>query len=151
MDLIERLEKTRTETLERFGLGKEELSRRYGTGKWTVREVLHHLADAETVLFDRIRRVISKPGQVIWAFDQDAWARELGYATDRPLSLSRDLYEATRAAVVHYARLHWEGSDRVWFVHSETGLRTLRDELEKVAEHNRHHLEQIRTAVGDDD
>ncbi len=34
------------------------------------------------------------------------------------------------------------------FVHSVTGVRTLKDEMDKVAWHNEHHLGQIRTALG---
>lgn len=146
MDLIDELERTRAETLGRFDLIGPDLDERYAPGKWTVRQILHHLSDAETVLFDRIRRVVSEPRQVIWAFDQDAWAMGLGYE-DRPLDLSRGLYDATRAGVMYYADLHYDGSDDIEFVHSETGVRTLRDELEKVAWHNRHHLEQIERAL----
>jgi hypothetical protein len=146
MSLIDQLEQTRAETLPLFDLPEEWLGRSYGPGKWTVRQILHHLADAETVLFDRIRRVISEPRPVIWAFDQEAWAKALAYET-RPMPLSRDLYAATRAGIVHYARLHYEVSGDREFVHSQTGLRTLRQEFDKVASHNRTHLDQIEAAL----
>ena len=90
MLIVDALESTRRETLERFQLGDPELKRRYAPGKWTIRFLLHHLADAETVLFDRIRRVLSEPRGVVWAFDQDAWARGLNY-DHRPVDLSRKL------------------------------------------------------------
>lgn len=146
MDLIEQLELTKAETLRHFDLNDASLDRRYAPGKWTVRELLHHLCDADTVLFDRIRRVISEPRPVIWAFDQDAWARGLAYS-ERPLPISRDLYAATRAGVIHYADLHYNQNGHLEFVHSETGVRTLKDEFDKVANHNRLHLDQIRTAL----
>jgi len=146
MNLVEELERTRNETLGFFALDDEELERQYGPAKWSVRELLHHLSDAETVLFDRIRRVISERRPVIWAFDQDAWARGLGYS-DRPLELSRDVYRATRDSIVYYVKLHYRASATVEFVHSETGVRTLKDEFEKVALHNEHHLIHIRSAL----
>jgi hypothetical protein len=146
MQLIEQLEQTRIETLEFFEVGERELGLRYGPGKWSVREILHHLCDAETVLFDRIRRVISEPRPVIWAFDPDEWAEHLDY-TNRPLDLSRDIYRATREGVIHYARLHYLTSDKLEFVHSRTGVRTLRNEFDKVADHNLNHLKQVRTAL----
>jgi hypothetical protein len=146
MALIEQLERTKAETLRHFDLSDSALSRRYAPGKWSVRELLHHLCDAETVLFDRIRRVISEPRPVIWAFDQDAWANKLEYS-ERPLPISRNLYEATRAGVIHYAHLHYHQNGHLEFVHSETGVRTLKDEFEKIAHHNQNHLEQIRVAV----
>ena len=146
MDLIAELERTKAETLRHFEADREALAKRYAPGKWDVRYLLHHLADAETVLFDRIRRVLSRPGQVIWAFDQDAWAHGLGYE-ERPLTLSRDLYAATRGSVIYYASRDYESKGALRFVHSETGLRTLADEFEKVAWHNQHHLDQIERAL----
>jgi len=118
----------------------------YGPGKWSVRYLLHHLVDSETVLYYRIRRVISEPRQVIWYYDESAWATALNYA-EVPLALMRPVFESTRAAVIYYAGRHFERDGHLEFVHSLTGLRTLRDEFEKVASHNEHHLSQIRAAL----
>ena len=111
-----------------------------------MRYLLNHLADSETVLFYRIRRVISEPNQVIWVYDQAAWARMLDYSTV-PLDLARNLYSVTRDGVIHHAARHYDGSDAIKFVHSETGLRSLKDEFDKVVSHNDHHLEQIEKAL----
>ena len=146
MDIVTRLEAVRDETLRYFDLDEERLDRSYGPGKWTVRFILHHLADSETVLFDRIRRVLSEPRQVIWAFDQDAWAMGLDYSR-MPLDLSRRIFEAVRAGIVYQARRHYDTSGQREFVHSETGVRTLKAEFDKVAAHNEHHLAQIRLAL----
>ena len=147
MDIVTRLERTRDRTLAYFDLPEEQLALTYGPGKWPVRFILHHLADAETVLYDRIRRVISEPRQVLWAFDQDAWASGLDYSSV-PLDLARRIYESVRAGVVWQARLNYDRSGRREFVHSETGVRTLREEFDKVAAHNEHHLGQIELALG---
>jgi hypothetical protein len=146
MDIVTRLEAARDRTLEYFELSDERLAQTYGSGKWPVRFILHHLADAETVLFDRIRRVISEPRQVLWAFDQDAWAQGLDYSR-MPLELSRRIYDTIRAGVIHQARLHYDSRGHLEFVHSETGIRTLKDEFDKVAWHNEQHLEQIALAL----
>ena len=146
MDIITKLESTRDQTLRYFDLNNEELERTYAPGKWSVRFLLHHLADAEAVLSDRIRRTISEPRQVLWAFDQDKWAAGLDYS-QMPLDLSRRIYEATRAGIIHLAGQHYDRSGHLEFVHSETGLRTLKDEFDKVAAHNQHHLAQIEAAL----
>jgi hypothetical protein len=148
VDIVTRLEAARDRTLEYFKASDQQLARSYAPGKWTVRFILHHLADAETVLFDRIRRVISEPRQVLWAFDQDAWAKGLDYSRV-PLDLSRRMYESVRAGVIYQARQHYDKSGHLAFVHSETGVRTLKDEFDKVAWHNEHHLEQIASALRD--
>ncbi len=146
MEIITRLEETRKRTLEFFDLSKEQLDRIYAPGKWPVRFILHHLADAETVLYDRIRRTISEPRQVLWAFDQDAWANSLDYP-QMPLELSRWMYDSVRARLIYHARLHYEKDGEREYVHSETGVRTLKQEFEKVAWHNQQHLEQIELAL----
>lgn len=146
MDIITRLESARDQTLKCFALSDDQLARSYGPDRWPVRFILHHLADAETVLYDRIRRVISEPKQVLWAFDQDAWAKGLNY-TQAPLNLSCRIYEAVRAGVIYQARVHYEKSGHLEFVHSETGMRTLKAEFDKIASHNEHHLEQIEIAL----
>lgn len=145
-EIVTRLEAARDRTLPYFDLSAEQLARSYAPGKWTVRFILHHLADAETVLFDRIRRTISEPRQVLWAFDQDAWAKGLDYS-GMPLDLSRRIYESVRAGVIYQARLHYDRKGHLEFVHSETGIRTLKNEFDKVAAHNEHHLEQIDSAL----
>lgn len=147
MQLIQDLEVTRDETLRCFTLGEKDLARTYGPGKWSVRFILHHLADSETVLYERIRRVLSEPRQVLWVFDPDAWAKGLDYA-QVPLELSCRVYESARNAIIYHAGLHYEKHGHLEFVHSVTGVRTLKDELDKVATHNAHHLDQIKTALG---
>lgn len=143
---IQHLERTKAETLAHFALDNADLERSYGPGKWTVRYLLNHLADSETVLFYRIRRVISEPRQVIWVYDQDAWAQALDYASV-PLEVAQRNYAAARDGVIHYARRHYQGSEQISFVHSTTGLRTLKDEFDKVVSHNEHHLRQVDLAL----
>ncbi len=146
-DLVRALESTRVQTLGFFKLGEPELSRSYGPGKWSVRFLLHHLADTETVLYERIRRAISEPHPTVNVMDQDAWSRELDYA-GMPLEISRDIYTSVRSAVIHLARLRYETHGHLTFVHSVTGERTVREEFDKVAHHNALHLGHIRAALG---
>ena len=149
MEIVARLETARDRTLACFDKTEEQLARTYAPGKWSARFLLHHLADAETVLYDRIRRTISEPRQVLWAFDQDAWANGLDYAA-MPLDLSRRIYQSARESVIYLARLHYARNGHLEFIHSQTGLRTLKDEFDKVAWHNEHHLQQIDAALASD-
>src|SRR5215210_1203827 len=146
MQLIRDLESTRDETLRYFTLCDADLARTYAPGKWSVRYLLQHLTDSETVLYDRIRRVLSEPRQVIWVYDENAWSKALSYS-ERPLEISRRIYESVRAAMIFYAQPHYEKDGHLEFVHSVTGVRTLKDEFDKTASHNEHHLSQIRRAL----
>src|SRR5687767_16026969 len=149
-ELLRGLEATRDETLQFFELDETDLAKTYGAGKWSVRFLLHHLADAETVLNERIRRVLSEPPQTLMVLDQGAWAKALDYSR-MPLDLSRDVYAAIRKSVIYLARHHYEPRGHLTFVHSTMGPRTLRDELEKVVAHNAKHLSQIRAALAPSD
>lgn len=146
MQLIRDLESTRDETLRYFSLGDDYLARTYGPGKWSVRYILQHLSDSETILYDRIRRVLSEPRQVIWWYDQNAWSRALDYS-DVPSRWHARSTKSVRGAMIFYARLHYEKDDHLEFVHSVTEVRTLKDEFDKTASHNEHHLSQIRRAL----
>lgn len=146
MQLIHDLATTRDETLKYFDLGEEDLERTHGPGKWSVRFLLHHLADSETVLNDRIRRIVSEPRQVLLVYDQDAFAKGLDYQ-QLPLDISRRIYESVRTGIIYLAGLHYEKHGHLEFVHSADGVRTLKQEFDKVAAHNAQHLQQIRTAL----
>jgi hypothetical protein len=61
--------------------------------------------------------------------------------------MARGIYESVRRGIIYYAGLHYELRGNLEFVHSVTGVRTLRDEFDKVASHNAHHLAQIRSAL----
>jgi hypothetical protein len=79
-------------------------------------------------------------------FDPDAWARALDYA-QMPLDVSRDIFASVRRGVIRLAGNHYEARGHLTFVHSTMGVRTLREEFDKVAAHNAKHLAQIRAAL----
>lgn len=146
-ELLKELRQTKIATLKYFDLSERDLQKTYGKGKWSVRELLHHIADAETVLYDRVRRIIaSEHPPVIWAFNQDAWNAGLVYKTF-PLKINKTIFIATRTAVEYLVTEHYEKIGGKEFIHSETGLRTLKEEFDKFAWHNQHHLNQIELAL----
>jgi hypothetical protein len=146
MQILEALDRTRDETLRYFDLTGPMLEATYGPAKWSVRFLLHHLADSELVLAERIRRILSERRKMLWAFDQEDWARHLDYDS-MPLELSRNIYAATRAGTRHLVQAWYEKLGHREWDHSEMGVRTLKMEMDKVAEHNEHHLGQIRQAL----
>ncbi len=146
MTIIDQLIATQKQTLAYFNLSEKELGKTYAKGKWNVKQILHHLADAEAVLFERIKRTISNPGQTMFAFDQDKWAEELQYK-EMPLSLSRDIFDSNRKALIYLTPKFYESKGENKYHHSETKERTLKMEIHKVANHNQGHLDQIKFAL----
>src|ERR1035441_3402148 len=66
------------------GLSGEEEDFVSAPGKWTIRQILAHVADAELVGAHRLRQVIAEDSPLLIAFDQDAWTRNLDYARHQP-------------------------------------------------------------------
>src|SRR5690625_3812595 len=119
ISLIRQLRETKSETLPLSEQEERDLQRFYEPGKWSVRQILHHLADVETVLFERIRRTITEPTPRIEGFAQDAWAEKLHYQA-RPMELARALYEASRAATTIHARLHYQTDGHLASIRTDT-------------------------------
>lgn len=144
--LVADLSANRARALAAFAAvaGKEQRS--YAPGKWTAAQVLHHIADAETVLFDRIRRALAEDKPIQFGFDQDAWVARLGGGT-RSLAVAQALFAATRDAVLELARTHAETDAARPYVHSQAGLRTVGQEFAKVLSHCAHHLDQVERAI----
>lgn len=146
MNIIEQLTETKSQTETYFDLEENDLRKTYGVDKWNVRKILVHLADAESVLHERIKRIIAEPKQVIWAFDQDLWCKKLNYETF-PLALSKSLFSANRESLIYLADKFYQKLGEKEFVHNQTGIRTLKDEFDKIANHNQGHLKQIEIAL----
>lgn len=146
MEIIDKLNATTQAILPYFDLSSEDLLRTYAPGKWNIKQILVHLSDAESVMLYRIRKVICEPGQVIWAFNQDVWCEKLRY-TDYPIMLSKSEFLSNRQSIQYLAKLHYATSAELHFVHSETGLRTLKNEFDKIVAHSEGHLSQIKNAL----
>ena len=77
------------------GLSKKQLTRRPAPGKWSIAEILAHLADAELVIGYRMRLILASNGTIIQAFDQDAWADTFNYSRRDP-KISLETFRALR-------------------------------------------------------
>jgi GrpB-like predicted nucleotidyltransferase (UPF0157 family) len=123
------------------GVSDEELNRRWGTREWTIREVVHHLADSEMVSAVRIRRILTEERPLIQTYDQEELRRRLAY--DRPIGVSLEIFlsvrQATAEILERLSAAEWEREG----VHEETGPYTLRGWLERNT-HAEDHAEQIR-------
>ena len=74
----------------------EELDARPAAGKWTAREIVHHLADSEMTAAVRFRLLLAEDRPAIKGYDQDHFADRLHY--QRPHEASLELFRAARAS-----------------------------------------------------
>jgi len=128
------------------GISETELDARLAPGKWSAREIVHHLADSEMTSALRLRRLIAEDHPAIQGYDQDEFARRLHY--HRPIQASLDAFRAARQTT---AEILERMTDAEWSregTHSESGRYTVERWLEIYAEHAHNHADQICRARG---
>lgn len=121
----------------------KQLMRRPAPDKWSVAEIVAHLADAELAISWRIRQILSKNAVPIQAYDQDQWSKTFDYAHRDPrLSLAnfRALREANLALLKSVPRKLWDN----YGVHEERGNESISHVVHMVAGHDLNHLQQIQ-------
>jgi hypothetical protein len=123
-----------------------KLRKRPAPGKWSVAEIVTHLADAEIVIGYRVRSILGAPGTPIQAFDQDAWVTALHY-DKRSAGESLDHFRALRSAnLALYKTLSKEQWEQ-FGMHSERGRESVQHIVQLIAGHDLNHLRQIESAL----
>jgi hypothetical protein len=115
--------------------------------KWSVAEILAHLADAEIVAGFRMRLILGAPGTPIAAFDQDSWLTSGHYAKRDPRKSAeqfRVLREANLALLKSLTPEQWKH----YGMHSERGQESIEHMARMFAGHDVNHLRQIETILG---
>jgi len=117
-----------------------------GVARWSILEIVAHLADAELLASARIRRVITQDRPEMHGYKQELWAQSLAYR--------RQMIEAVSA---RFALLRRENAallemigEEVWRLkgrHDEYGDLTLRELIEDYITHTAKHLDQMRSAA----
>ena len=119
-----------------------KLRRRPTPDKWSVAEILAHLADTEIVVGWRIRSILAAPGTPIQAFDQDAWASAGNYAKRDPRKSIEQFRAVRDANLVLYKSLSPE-QWKHFGMHAERGEESLQRILHMMAGHDTNHILQI--------
>jgi hypothetical protein len=126
------------------GATEAELDAHPAPGKWSAREIVHHLADSEMTSAIRIRLLLALDRPVIAGYDENEFARRLHY--DRPIGASLDALAAARRTT---AELLDRLGDADWAregTHTDSGRYTMDTWLEIYAVHAHNHAAQITRA-----
>ena len=111
-------------------------------GKWSIRQIVAHLADSEIVLAHRFRQVIAEDSPTMVWFDQDAWTARLDYARRKPKQ-SLETLRRTRAENYDLLKALPESAYERAGNHTRNGRMTLCQLLEGGATHTESHARQI--------
>lgn len=132
------------------GLDADELARPEAPGKWSVVEVVQHLADAELMMTVRLRTTVADERPRLAGYDQDAWAARLRYREVR-LDDALDQLAALRRANLRWLPTLSEEERRRLAVHAERGPESVDLMIRLLAGHDlvhRRQIARIRKAIG---
>jgi hypothetical protein len=128
------------------GKNKKQLAKQPAPGKWSVAQILAHLADAEIAIGWRLRQIAATNGVTLQAYDQDAWASTFDYAHRDPkqsLEAFRVLRDANVALLKGLPKNLWEN----YGIHQERGNESLTHVVRMIAGHDLNHIEQVERIV----
>jgi uncharacterized damage-inducible protein DinB len=124
-------------------LSRKQLRRRPAAERWSIAEILAHLADAELVGGWRMRLILGSNGTPIQVFDQDVWSQTFDYANRDPkdsLKMFRMLRESNLTLLKSVPQKLWENHG----MHAERGKETIAHIVRMYAGHDLNHLRQVQ-------
>ena len=129
------------------GLGPKELKWKPEPGKWSIAEIVAHLADVEIVASSRMRTILGSNGTPIQPFDQDTWASVFEYGKRDPkqsLEVFRVLRENNLAMLKALPTESWDN----YGMHAERGKETIAHLARMFAGHDTNHILQVERIAG---
>ena len=127
-------------------VSSSKLRKRPAPDKWSVAEILAHLADAEIVIGWRVRLILGAPGTPIQAFDQNSWVGACHYDKRSPRESLAQLGAVRAANLALYKSLTAE-QWKHYGIHSERGQESVEHIVRMMAGHDLNHLQQIERVL----
>ena len=125
------------------GAAGSELDFRPGPAKWSVRQIVCHLADSEAVGVMRIRQIAAEDNPTLQGFNGDLWADRLDYQR-RKISQALETFRKLRGENHELLKALPEDAFARTGNHTEAGPLTLMDLVKGNAEHVEEHVQQIQ-------
>ncbi len=122
------------------GLSAEEIDVAPGPGKWSLRELMAHLADCEIVFSWRLRQILAVDHPTLHGFNQDAWARHYAAYSFRQAQAT---FDALRTWNLLLLSTVTEADGAHTGTHTERGEVTFQSTVENIAGHDLHHIRLI--------
>ncbi|HJP93474.1 MAG TPA: DinB family protein [Pyrinomonadaceae bacterium] len=112
-------------------------------GKWSAREIVHHLGDSESFSAGRLRKLLVEDNPVIQGYDQDQYAIKLRY-NERDMAPALEAFRLARETTMQLLELMTEDDWKRSGTHTESGPYSADDWLKIYAAHAHNHAAQIR-------
>jgi uncharacterized damage-inducible protein DinB len=124
------------------GLGDAQLDTPYRPGGWTVRQLVHHVADSHINAYTRFRLALTESEPTIKPYDENTWA-DLEDGRTMPIGVSLDLLDALHARLVNLLRATPQDAFQRTMRHPENGIMTVDTLLSIYSWHGRHHTAHV--------
>ncbi len=124
------------------GQPPEALAHKPAPSRWSTKQILAHLADAEIVAAWRVRSILATDNHPLQAFDQDEWARAFRYEDTDPAE-SLETFEVNRRSLLALLRRVDPSRREHAGLHEERGRETIAHLVRLYAGHDLNHLRQI--------
>jgi uncharacterized damage-inducible protein DinB len=124
------------------GVPTAKLRKRPAPDKWSVAEILAHLADVEIVIGWRMRSILGAPGTPVQAYDQNAWVIA-GHYQKRDRRKSIELHRVVREANIALLKSLSPDQWKQYGQHAERGQESIEHIVRMVAGHDINHIRQI--------
>lgn len=148
-DIQEWLEEIRTYTIRLRetvdSLNEDELKKTYREGSWNVRQLVHHIADSQLNMYQRLKLALTDENPTVPNFDQDKWAVQPD--TELPVESSIKMLEGLNERIVALGNSLTEAQLSRKFTHEINGEITVATKVAKLAWHEEHHLAHINIAL----
>ena len=128
------------------GLSDEQFGAKYHEGSWTVRQIVHHLADSHAHALIRLKLALTEDEPTIKPYDQDAWAMLADVRDVSPL-VSLAMLAATHERMTAVLRFMKADEYSRAFMHPENGRMTIDNLVAMYAWHGDHHVAHV-TGIG---
>jgi hypothetical protein len=128
------------------GVPTSRLRKRPAPGKWSIAEIVAHLADVEIVVGYRVRVTLGAPGTPIQAFNQDDWVTS-GHYDKRDPRKSLEQYRAFRQANLALFKLLTPEQWKHCGLHAERGEESIETIVRMIAGHDLNHFKQIEAIL----
>jgi hypothetical protein len=123
------------------GLDEQQLDTPYRDGGWTIRQLVHHIADSHANSYIRLKLALTENAPTISSYDEAAWAQLPD--SHLPVEVSLALTAAIHARMVSLLEAMSDADFEKSFRHPERGPVTLENNLALYAWHSRHHTAHI--------
>jgi hypothetical protein len=128
------------------GVSTAKLRKRPAPDKWSVAEILAHLADVEIVIGWRMRSILGSPGTPVQAYDQNAWVTA-GHYEKRDPRKSVELHRVVREANLALVKSLSPDQRKHYGQHAERGQESIEHIVRMVAGHDINHIRQIERII----